>query len=240
MGFWDEAVKAGRLVSDFAGDSHFNFRCPKCQEVTTARKWGEFPSKRHAMEWYRDRKFNVCNQCSWKYGIDPDRAYIRCPDGDCTQAHEGVVGVYWACGRPFVITKHDDRDVYFRCPCTQRMCTSVSQIAQTQLIGHPATEKRIQVRCQSDPNLKLVISADDVMRLQLPNYVDRLETAVLPQAAVHALERELDRQHKNRLSRLGYQGSHEVQGRRVSYRRLTIRSDEAVEEELVFEEFRGH
>lgn len=239
MGLWDEALKAGKLFSDFAGDSQFNFRCPNCGSVASALKWSEFPSKHRAAEWYRDRKFNVCSNCSWKYGIDPDRAYIRCPDGDCTQAHEGIVGVYWTCGRPFVITKHDDRDIYFRCPCTYRMCTSVSQVSQSHLIGHPTSGRKIRVHCQSDSSLELLISVDDVMRLQLPNYVDRLETAVLPQSAVHALEREMVRLHKGRLATLGYQNAHEVQGRRVAYRRLTIRSNEVIDEELVYEEIRA-
>jgi hypothetical protein len=83
---------------------------------------------------------------------------------------------------------------------------------------------------------KTVFSPQELLELQLPNFVDRLETAVLPQSVVHHMEREIERERKNQLARLGYSAAPRASGRRIAYRRLTIRTDDVIAEEIIYED----
>jgi len=237
MGFWDELVKAGKAFDDISGNSHWNFRCPRCQKVSTALGWIDFPSAKRAREWYREHVFHTCAYCSYKFGIDPDSAYIRCPNGDCVQATKAVVGVYEGGGKIFVIRHHKDTDIYYRCPCTRstrrrQICKSYYRIPLSEF---SLAQRFGPFECDGQMS-KSMFSPQEILELQLPNLVDSLETAVIPQSVAHQLEREIERERKNQLARLGYSAAPQASGRRIAYRRLTIRTDEVIAEEIIYED----
>jgi len=238
MGFWDEVVKFGKLIDDVGGDSHFKFRCPRCKEVSTTLGWTDFPSAKQAPQWYRERKFHLCPYCGYPFGIDPDRAYIRRPDGGCTQALPEVEGLYEnPPGTFFVIRHHKDTDIYHRCPCCRgKMCNNIYRTQLSDLSSPAALAHGFGPFVCDGQGSKSMFSPQEILELQLPNLVDSLETAVLPQSVVHHMEREIERERKNQLARLGYSAAPQASGRRIAYRRLTIRTDEVIAEEIIYED----
>jgi len=139
MGFWNELVKTGKALDDISGNSKFRFRCPNCGKVGKYEGWSDQPADARA--WYRER---VCEcECSYRFGVDPDRAYIRLPNGHLQVATEEVEGVYETEGLFYVIRHHEDTDIYYRCPCTTwgrngRMCKNYYQTSPSSLFSPAA------------------------------------------------------------------------------------------------------
>lgn len=239
MGFWDDLVKTGRALDDISGNSQFKFRCPNCGIVGRYLNWSDQPPANEVREWYRER---ICEcECSYQFGVDPDCAYIRLPNGHLAVATASVEGVYESEGILFVIRHHEDTDIYHRCPCTAwgrngRMCKKYYQTTPGELFSIYSLANGVgPFECEYRMS-KSMFSPQEILELQLPNFVDRLETAVLPQSAVHQLEREMERRHNSQLARLGYSAAPRAGGRRIAYRRLTVRSDEVIAEEIVYED----
>jgi hypothetical protein len=235
MGFWDELVKTGKALDDISGNSHFRFRCPNCGKVGRYHDWTYQPPASEVAEWYRER-WCEC-ECSYCFGVDPDRAWIRLPNGKVQLATKEVEGVYESYAIFYVISHHEDTDIYFRCPCIYktRNWNSCGRYHKMTRIEFFSAKQHGPFQCEF-PMIKSVFSTEELLELQLPNFVDRLETAVLPQSVVHQLEREMERRHNSQLARLGYSAAPRAGGRRIAYRRLTIRTDEVIAEEIVYED----
>lgn len=236
MGFWGDV---GKSVDRILENSELNwkFQCPNCQKVTNVMGWLDFPSNRRAREWYREKAVGQCDYCGYKFGIDPDSAYVRLPDNELFHLGEKVEGVWNHNNFMFVIQHHEDTDIYFRCPCINTTHNQYRKMSRSDFF----TVARSQIgpfMCEFGMR-KMYFLPHELLELQLPNLVDRLETAVLPQSVFRQLEREMEAQRKNQLSRLGYSEVQRVSGRRVACRRLTIKSDAVIVEEVVYEEFEG-
>jgi len=240
MGFWDELVKTGKALQDISGNSQFRFRCPNCGKVGKYENWSNQPPLSEVRAWYREL-ICVC-ECSYQFGVDPDRAYIRLPNGHLQVATEEVEGVYETEGLFYVIRHHEDTDIYHRCPCTRwssnngKMCKRYYQTSPNSLFSPAALANGVGPFSCEYRMSKTMFSPQELLELQLPNFVDRLETAVLPQSVVHQMEREMERKHNSQLARLGYSAAPRAGGRRIAYRRLTIRTDEVIAEEIIYED----
>jgi hypothetical protein len=79
---------------------------------------------------------------------------------------------------------------------------------------------------------QIELSMSEILKHQLPNFVDRTETAVLPLIAIHDLQRQGERQLRAQLESFAPARS---TGRRITYRRIKIDSNGIIVEELVIE-----
>lgn len=232
MGLWDDVKKAGRLYSDVVGDSHFSFRCPNCSRVC-AMGGNLLTPKSQAEAMYKANPLLICPRCNYEFGVDPYRGYARCTCGSLNTLVDGFVGAYECqCGKDFAIQRHDSSEVYFGCfKGKQRgvhLCSYVCRIEKSVLQNVARDRGKISGGCP----LAIDLPINEVLKFQLPNYADRTETAVLPQIAIHDLQRQGERQLRAQLESFVPARS---SGRKITYRRITIDSNGIIAEELIIE-----
>jgi hypothetical protein len=80
--------------------------------------------------------------------------------------------------------------------------------------------------------VEVELPINEALKYQLPNFVDRIETAVYPQVVVHDLERQAERRIRSQLQTIVPQN---VSGRKITYRRVVVNQDGVLAEELVIE-----
>ncbi len=229
MGRWDDLKRAGAAlnaaVSAATGDDKFEFRCPRCSTKTyhCDLSW---PSESAAFDVYKRLSIVSCSSpvlglgCGYNYGIDPTVAYCRCRCGTL-QSLGSIPTGWWVCAgcqQPFCVNKHDSTSILMSCGRPGHSCAY--EIPR----GSRIDPSGIHTRCG-------VVPFNQVAALCLPNFVDLLETAVLPVAC----DRELLELPAARRSSLIDPRERAVTGRAVAYRRAVMTVSGNLVEERVYD-----
>jgi len=189
--------------------------------------------KSQAEATYKANPLLICPRCQFEFGVDPFRGYVRCTCGGLNVLASGLEGIYECnCGKAFSVQRHDSPDVKFSC-CKGRqkgvhLCYKYFSYGKNQLQSAARNGGTFKAGCV--PEMELALS--ELLKHQLPNFADRTETAVLPQIAIHDLERQGERALRAQLESFVPARS---TGRKVTYRRITIDSNGIVAEELIIE-----
>ena len=175
----------------------------------------------------------MCASCGFEFGIDPFSGYVRCTCGSLSKLADGFEGRHLCdCGKLFAVQRRDSSEVYLRCfnngvgshSCKTYTVWEKHRLEEIARIHQP------MFGSGCGPETQLMIN--EALKHQLPNFVDRTETAVLPLFAIHDLQRQEERRLRAQLENFGPLQS---AGRKVTYRRITIDSNGVIAEELIIE-----
>jgi len=234
MGFWDDAKKAWKTFDDISGDSYFRWRCPSCGRQIYPE--GRPRSRGKAEQYYKELNMLTCS-CGWTFGTNPEIPYLRCVCNSLwgIKSLGEVVGVWTCdnCSRRLGVQRKDDTKVFFTCPCKRPGCNTYFNLERAELQDRERNGILTNIGCERAYEKSLAVSG--LLSLQIPNYVDRLETAILPMVVEHELERQSERQLKAHLAALGYEGPSASRPGRITYRRIVITNEGTLAEELIIE-----
>jgi|688.fasta_scaffold362863_1 hypothetical protein len=228
MGFWDDLKRAGSALNDATdslfGDDYYTWSCPRCNY-----KVHNHGSSRHrtgmAEHIYKELQVVKCQSpvlgagCGYVFGVDPFLAYCRCTCGTLISFEAGKFLGHWkcSCGKLYTLQKHDDPRVHFSC--------GVSQHNHIYSVPRDFRELEFRTECK-------VFKPRDIAALALPNFIDRLEVAVLPRV----FEKQVQQARIERANEISLLNKMQLNSaRRISYRRVIVTSDGIFAEELILE-----
>jgi hypothetical protein len=228
MGFWEDIKRAGSALNDAVdsatGDNYFKWACPRCGYKVYACPVS-WPKKSMAEHLYKDMCVIRCESpvlglgCGFLFGVDPFRVYCRCTCGHLTSYARGEFIGHWICecGKPYTIQRFDDPLVHFSC--------GVPNHNHVYSVPRNFDQERLETDCKT-------FSIGEVANLALPNFVDRLETAVLS----IVFEKQIQQAQMERLREIGHLADFRLSGiRRASYRRVVVTNEGVLAEEIVLE-----
>ena len=228
MGFWDDLKRAGSALNDatssLTGGDYYTWSCPRCsyKVYQCSVSW---PTKAMAEHIYKDMQFVKCQSpvlglgCGYVFGVDPFLVYCRCTCGVPVSLEPGKFLGHWKCecGKLYTLQKHDDPQVHFSC--------GVSQHNHIYSVPRDFREPQLRTECK-------VFRPKDIAALALPNFIDRLEVAVLPKA----FEKQVQQAELERANEISLLSKTQLNSaRRISYRRVIVTSDGIFAEELILE-----
>lgn len=229
MGFLDDIKRAGSALNDatssLIGDDYYNWSCPRCSYKVHNHGSDFWPTKAMAERIYKELKVVKCQSpllgtgCGYVFGVDPFLVYCRCTCGVLISFEPGKFLGHWkcSCGKLYTLQKHDDPQVHFSC--------GVSQHNHIYSVPRDFRELEYRTECK-------VFKPKDIAALALPNFIDRLEVAVLSKV----FEKQVQQAKLERANEISLLNKMQLNSaRRISYRRVIVTSDGIFAEELILE-----
>ncbi len=229
MGFWDDLKRAGSALNDatdsLLGDDYYTWSCPRCSYKVHNHGSDFWPTKAMAERIYKELKVVKCQSpvlgagCGYVFGVDPFLVYCRCTCGVLISFEAGKFLGHWqcSCGKIYTLQKHDDPQVHFSC--------GVPRHDHIYSVQRDFRELEFRTECK-------VFRPKDIAALALPNFIDRLEVAVLPKV----FEKQVQQAKLERANEISLLNKMQLNSaRRISYRRVIVTSDGIFAEELILE-----